>query len=297
MGLYALTSEQIDGAIALEFQLETDPYYSWDRDAHYGTSKDYANLYENIFKIDLLDDAQYSFSIYSYFEPYSIYILDSLGVINYWTKYNSYSPYSETLSIYKFDPPYTGTYYLEAHWQQGSYHDYVSISAYEYGYYEASGEDAPGQPGDNIPIPTKPSEVITEPTEQDYDFYNYFLLQIDSPLSVDATVSYRTKDGTAIEGEDYIAAYGKATIKAGELSTVIPVTILGDDIIEGNETFELVIANPTGASFPEGETELSVVRTIIDDDNSAQAYHLDQLVLVGSPQFIENYSTYPEFSY
>ncbi|MBF0266832.1 MAG: hypothetical protein HQL46_16335, partial [Gammaproteobacteria bacterium] len=125
-----------------------------------------------------------------------------------------------------------------------------------------------------IPKPTTKSEVVTTPKES--DGINYFLLQLSKPLSTDVTISYTTKDGTAQAGTvetggDYVKTSGTATINKGELTVVIEVTLLDDSVTESDETFELVLSNPVGISFPEGKSEISVTRTIIDDDSSASS--------------------------
>lgn len=119
--------------------------------------------------------------------------------------------------------------------------------------------------------PATADEVITKPTEGDANHINYFLLQISDTLSVDASVDYTTRDGTATQGEDYIATSGTAIIKAGDTSTLIGVEIIGDNLSETDETFELVITNPQGGIFPDGITEIAASRTIIDDDPQSSA--------------------------
>jgi|GEM_PF-1987286 len=114
--------------------------------------------------------------------------------------------------------------------------------------------------------PWMSSQVDTTPTEKDSNHINYFLLQIGTELVNDASVDYFTQDGTATSGQDYVFSSGTATIKAGSTHTVIGIEIIGDNAKENTETFMLTIKNPIGASFPDGVTEISVIRTIIDDD-------------------------------
>jgi len=133
-------------------------------------------------------------------------------------------------------------------------------------------------------IPTKTSEVVTNPSEGDTNHTNYFLLQIGAALSVDATVDYTTRDGTALAGSDYVATSGTATIKAGETTTVIGIEIIADTISESDETFLLAITNPTGASFPSGTTEITASRTIVDDDvqlRGASADIFSEIQIIG----------------
>lgn len=109
-------------------------------------------------------------------------------------------------------------------------------------------------------------EVDQSPVEKDSNYINYFLLELSAPLEIDATVKYHTRDGTARAGEDYMATSGVATILAGETSTTIPVEIIGDNVPETNETFSLVITNPTGGNFPDSNGEIIATHNILDDD-------------------------------
>jgi len=115
-------------------------------------------------------------------------------------------------------------------------------------------------------VPQNPDEVILNPAEGSENHINYFLLSIPQALSIDATVDYKTLDGSAKAGLDYKATTGFATISAGQTSTVIGVEIIADTIAEQSETFFLEVSNPRGANFPEGEIILTAMRTIIDDD-------------------------------
>ncbi len=98
---------------------------------------------------------------------------------------------------------------------------------------------------------------------------NYFKLAIDQALSIDASIDYQTKDGTAIAGQDYIAKSGTITIDAGTTSVLIPITIISDTLVESSESFFLTITNPVGAKFPEGISEISVQHTIVDSFDSS----------------------------
>jgi hypothetical protein len=102
------------------------------------------------------------------------------------------------------------------------------------------------------------------------DHTNYFRLALSSPLTVDASVDYETRNGSganaAIAGEDYVAKSGTATIPKGETELFIGVTIKGDPTPENNETFSLVISNPVNGQFPTGVTEISATHTILNDD-------------------------------
>jgi len=117
--------------------------------------------------------------------------------------------------------------------------------------------------------PTNSTEVLKNTTEGDANHFNYFLLELSAALTTeDASISYRTQDGTALAGQDYIATSGIATIGAGESYVSIPVEIVADTVAENTETFSLIISNPQGGIFPVGLTEISASHSIIDDDNA-----------------------------
>jgi hypothetical protein len=102
--------------------------------------------------------------------------------------------------------------------------------------------------------------------ETDVNHRNNFKLEISEPLAIDASVSYTTRDGTAIAGQDYITTKDTAIIRAGKTSVLIKVDIIADNIAESEESFELVISNPQGAKFPANITEITATHTIVDDD-------------------------------
>ncbi len=118
--------------------------------------------------------------------------------------------------------------------------------------------------------PSRPEEVDKAVQEgDDATAYAYFLVQFtgvrDHPeewLSVD----YATRDGTAMAGLDYLAVSGTLVFYPGENHAVIPVEIIGDDVYELDEFFYLDIRNPVGGSFGEGVSQLSAMRTILNDD-------------------------------
>ena len=87
---------------------------------------------------------------------------------------------------------------------------------------------------------------------------NYFLASFSEPLKQDISFDYRTLDGTANAGLDYVATQGRIDMRVGQDHVAIPVTILGDKLAEADETFVLEVKL--------GEITLVAVHTIVDND-------------------------------
>ncbi|HSV16471.1 MAG TPA: Calx-beta domain-containing protein [Tepidisphaeraceae bacterium] len=72
---------------------------------------------------------------------------------------------------------------------------------------------------------------------------------LSSAPAVDVTMQYTTADGTATAGLDYTAVSGTLTIPAGQTTGTILVPILGDLLVENDETFNVVLSLPTNAEL------------------------------------------------
>ncbi len=62
------------------------------------------------------------------------------------------------------------------------------------------------------------------------------------------TVDFATSNGTASAGSDYTATSGTLTFNQGETSKSFSIPILNDNDVEGDETINLTLSNPGGAS-------------------------------------------------
>jgi chitinase len=76
------------------------------------------------------------------------------------------------------------------------------------------------------------------------------------------SVSYRTKDGTAVAGADYTATTGRVTFPKGAKARNVVIPILQDSVVEGNETFKVRLFDPARASI----LDRTGIVTIVDDD-------------------------------
>ncbi|HIJ89428.1 MAG: trypsin-like serine protease [Desulfobulbaceae bacterium] len=117
-------------------------------------------------------------------------------------------------------------------------------------------------PGGNTTSPPASADV---PRQVQEGQGVWFLVQLPGPATQIATADFFTRDGSAVAGQDYIPTHGTLTLDLGEWWAKVWVQTLADNLIEGNETFSLVLTNPHGAVFPAGQIELTAQRTILDD--------------------------------
>jgi hypothetical protein len=76
------------------------------------------------------------------------------------------------------------------------------------------------------------------------------------------TVGYGV-GGTATNGSDYSSIASSVTIAAGQSSAIIPITVLDDAVVEGNETIVLTLSSNSGYTL--GSSSTGTV-TIADND-------------------------------
>lgn len=92
-----------------------------------------------------------------------------------------------------------------------------------------------------------------------------FTVTMSGASAETVTVNYTAADGTAtLANNDYKATNGTLTFAPGETTKTIAVPVQGDTASESNETFALVLSNPTNASLLSERG----VGTILNDDGS-----------------------------
>jgi Calx-beta domain len=89
-----------------------------------------------------------------------------------------------------------------------------------------------------------------------------FSLTLSAAASKNVSVSFATSDGAARAPADYLAAAGTATIRRGSRTASISVTVNGDDVYEGDETFTVRLARPRGVALADDVG----AGTIIEDE-------------------------------
>lgn len=89
-----------------------------------------------------------------------------------------------------------------------------------------------------------------------------FTISLSYVSTSNVTVDYATVAGSATSGSDFVSASGTATIPAGQTSTTVSVTIVGDTAVEADETYRVMLSNATNAQIGDGEGN----GTILNDD-------------------------------
>jgi VCBS repeat-containing protein len=88
------------------------------------------------------------------------------------------------------------------------------------------------------------------------------------------SLDFATADGSAAAGSDYVAASGTLVFAAGgALTQTISVTINGDTIVEGNETFTIGLSNLVNTLGTAAFNDISGAGTITNDDFSLVGIH------------------------
>ena len=79
-----------------------------------------------------------------------------------------------------------------------------------------------------------------------------FRVTLDAPAQSTVSVRYRTTNGTAVAGQDYVAAHGALRFAPGETAKTVEVRVLQDKHDEGSETMTLTLSNASGATVADG---------------------------------------------
>ena len=82
---------------------------------------------------------------------------------------------------------------------------------------------------------------------------------LSEAAQVPVTVDYATINGTATAGSDYQTATGTVTFAVGQVTAQVIFTVLGDLILEPDETFRVQLSNPVGAQISDGTGEVTIL--------------------------------------
>jgi large repetitive protein len=89
-----------------------------------------------------------------------------------------------------------------------------------------------------------------------------FTASLSAPSAGSVTVDYATGAGTATSASDYEATSGTLTFTPGETNKIIDANVIGDLVSEPDESFQVNLSNPVGASL----VDASGLGIIIDDE-------------------------------
>ncbi|MBK8009867.1 MAG: hypothetical protein IPK13_00835 [Deltaproteobacteria bacterium] len=91
-----------------------------------------------------------------------------------------------------------------------------------------------------------------------------FGVSLSAPSAYEVSVAFATHDGSARQGDDYIAQDGTLTFAPGEVSKSIDIELLDDEVAEDDEAFSVELSAPTRATLDPSHTE--AIGLIRDDE-------------------------------
>ena len=99
-------------------------------------------------------------------------------------------------------------------------------------------------------------------------------VSLSAPSTMTVSADWETSDGTATEGEDYVATSGTLVLLPGTLAAQIRVVVLGDVVDEPDETLVITFSNVQQAVLHDA----MVVGTVLDDDHAMLSIASAQVV-------------------
>ena len=90
-----------------------------------------------------------------------------------------------------------------------------------------------------------------------------FTVTLGAASDFEVLVDYATEDGTAVAGEDFVAASGTLTFAPGEETRTVSVRLTDDVVDEPAENFSLTLGSPVNATIGASTAE----GTIMDNDD------------------------------
>jgi sugar lactone lactonase YvrE len=85
------------------------------------------------------------------------------------------------------------------------------------------------------------------------------VVTLSGASSSPVTVQCATSDGTALAGTDYTAQTGTVTFAPGQTSRLIPLVTLYDVTPPANDSFNVSLSNPSGATVANGNAVVTIV--------------------------------------
>ena len=126
--------------------------------------------------------------------------------------------------------------------------------------------DGPGDGGGDPPTSGVTTLAIHDVTVTEDSGSAVFRVSLSRENNEVVTVDYSTFDGTATAGSDYTATSATLTFEPGETRKTIPVEVLDDDEVEGDEILTVRLSDARNATLGAAEA----TGTIRDDDTDEQ---------------------------
>jgi len=102
-----------------------------------------------------------------------------------------------------------------------------------------------------------------------------FVAKLSKTSTSPISVRYTTANGTAFAGSDYLTTTGIVTFAAGQTLRTISVNVVGDTLVESNETFSVNLSSATGATISDSQG----IGTIINDDAGVRSLSISDVFL------------------
>jgi hypothetical protein len=115
------------------------------------------------------------------------------------------------------------------------------------------------------PPPTPPSLSISDATVTEGSTGTVevvFTVTLSAASAVPVTVNFATANGSALAASDYYAVLSRLTFEPGTTSKAIYITVVGDAVVEPDETLFVNLTSAGGATITDG----SGIGTITNDD-------------------------------
>ncbi|MCK0206706.1 cellulase family glycosylhydrolase [Starkeya koreensis] len=124
---------------------------------------------------------------------------------------------------------------------------------------------------DDVPAPVLPTLSVADASAAEGSTaapgFLTFTVSLSEAADGPVSVAYATANGSAVAGQDYQALSGTLTFAAGETAKTVKVALIGDSVLEGNETLTLALSSPSGATLADGRA----TGTIQNDDAAPPA--------------------------
>ena len=115
---------------------------------------------------------------------------------------------------------------------------------------------------------TVPTVTIADTLGLESDGELEFGVTLSGPVEGSVEMSYSTRDGTALAGEDYTAVDGTLSFASLETGSAIRVAVANDDVAETTETLSVHLSQSSGRLLDEVPDQMAT-GTIQDDDGAA----------------------------